>query len=111
MRNLILMTLTMLSLTAQAGTVIDQMESTQDMSLSPLATSVMTTWITACTIDECKVVVEAQEDLAYFVASEGAVRTAKFESIVTWARSNFELSSANDLAVAQALLGTLATPR
>lgn len=52
-----------------------------------------------------KVILDAQEDFTYFIASEGAVKTAKFEQAVKYLRQFPEISPLSDFEIAQGALG------
>jgi Protein of unknown function (DUF2388). len=51
-----------------------------------------------------KVILEASEDINAFVASEGVVRTVRFENALNYVKSNFETTNVSDLEIAQELL-------
>jgi len=52
-----------------------------------------------------KLIMAAREDAAYFVASEGEVRTAKMEEVLQVIRLGNPQGQASDYEIAQALLG------
>ena len=54
--------------------------------------------------DNYKEIIAAKEDISYFVASEGEVRTARFEVALSWVKQNFNTAGATDLQIANEML-------
>jgi|GEM_PF-1662126 Protein of unknown function (DUF2388). len=54
--------------------------------------------------DNYKEIIAAKEDISYFVASEGEVRTARFEVALSWVKQNFNTAGASDLQIANEML-------
>ncbi|MNT21833.1 hypothetical protein D3C72_1571880 [compost metagenome] len=105
MKKMILLMVVTLSFvgTAKAN---DPQVATQ-ITFSPIYSALVSTLFTGCGL-ACKVIVEGEEDLTYFVATQGEVRTARLEQTVLWARQNVnDLESASDLEVANALLSAI----
>ena len=51
-----------------------------------------------------KEIIEAQEDCAYFIATQGAVKTARIERILQNIRHNIDTGEATDLEIAYDIL-------
>ena len=76
--------------------------------VSTSSASLGTTFFPSETTDKFdKQVVEAKEDIAYFVSSEGQVRTARFENALSYVKQNFQTEGASDLEIASEILATL----
>lgn len=54
-----------------------------------------------------KEIIEAQDDITYFVATDGKVRTAQLESALAWTKQNMDTANASDLEIAEELLAAL----
>ena len=93
---------------ANASGIPWETEGWRGMSNSSMTGTLFTSVSPSYTTEKLhKEIVEAKEDISYFVASEGEVRTARFESALTWVKQNFAVGSASDLEIAQALLNDL----
>ncbi|MNT34260.1 hypothetical protein D3C72_1702310 [compost metagenome] len=53
-----------------------------------------------------KLVIDAQEDFAYFVVSDGAVRTARLDQTIKYLRQFSEVNALSDFEIAQSALST-----
>lgn len=56
---------------------------------------------------ELKVILEAQEDLTYFIASEGQEKPARLGRALEYVRENFEVGAASDMEIAASILGSI----
>ena len=78
---------------------------TTDSLVSGLAASSEATSDISSSLRDDKVVLAARDDAASFVASAGAIRSARLESALAHIRRHdAELATADDLALAQAIL-------
>jgi uncharacterized protein (TIGR02448 family) len=77
-------------------------------TMSPTMTTMLPTATTSPNKTMYKIVA-AREDINYFVASKGAVRTAQFEGAMELVReiNNLDQESASDMELAQAVLAEL----
>ncbi|MFS4458029.1 DUF2388 domain-containing protein [Bdellovibrio sp. HCB2-146] len=80
----------------------------EDTILSFRATSVYSSVVTLCATGGfgkvCRVVAAAQDDLHYFVASKGEVRTAQFEEAIRVVREHFQDQTTSDYDLAVSLV-------
>jgi uncharacterized protein (TIGR02448 family) len=89
------------SLTAQAQTLV----ATSNIIVRALDRSINFTSDTTTSIRDMKVVVEARDDAASFVASEGEIRGARLEAAFITLRDRLPAArDANDRALAEAIL-------
>lgn len=87
--------------TAQAQTLV----ATSNIIVRALDRTLDFTSDTTTSIRDSKVVREAHDDAASFVASEGDIRGANLEAAITTIRSRVpEAENASDLTLAQAIL-------
>jgi uncharacterized protein (TIGR02448 family) len=104
MRNiLIATTLGLLALAdvAQANTVVQ----TSNIIVRAFGRSIDFTSDTTTSIRDAKVVLQAKDDAASFVASDGAIRGAQLEAALVTLRSHLpQAQSASDQALAEAIL-------
>ncbi|MNS79958.1 hypothetical protein D3C72_1136240 [compost metagenome] len=56
---------------------------------------------------ELKMVLEAQEDLAYFIASEGQERPARLGRALEYVRQTVDVGAASDIEIATRILGSI----
>ena len=106
MKKVVLTTAAILSINATANAygraeyiAEDLMEATSMSTLYPFMLTGFTTFGVFS-----KVVAEAKEDINMFVATEGQVRTARFEGALNYIKQNFDTTNASDLEIAQALI-------
>lgn len=93
--------LTLLAGTAQAQTLV----ATSNILVRTLDRSLDFTSDTTTSIRDMKVVVEARDDAASFVASHGEIRGARLEAALGSLRSAFPAArNTSDLALAEAIL-------
>jgi len=98
---LLALTLLLLSATSQARSL----EQTSNIVVRALDRSVDFTSDTTTSIRDMKVVVEARDDAASFVASDGAIRGAQLEAALGAIRERLpEAREASDQALAEAIL-------
>ena len=81
----------------------------EDMSAMTAMSSLFPLFLTGYTTygTMAKEIVDAREDINYFVASEGQVRTARLEAALTWTRNNANTADASDMEIAEELLAAL----
>lgn len=89
-----------LSTQAQARTL----EATSNIVIRALDRSFDFTSDTTTSIRDMKVVVEARDEAASFVASGGEIRGAQLEAALIELRKTPEAKTASDLALAEAIL-------
>lgn len=93
--------LTLFCVDAQARTL----EATSNIIVRALGRSLDFTSDTTTSIRDMKVVVEARDDAASFVASNGAIRGVQLEAALGALRERLpEARGASDLALAEAIL-------
>jgi uncharacterized protein (TIGR02448 family) len=90
-----------LSTMAPAYGASDKLEAT---TMSPFATTFGPTLTTSYARKE---IVAAQDDIANFVASNGKIRTARFENAMAIVRQMNNVQAAQDMELAQAVLADL----
>ena len=104
MRNLLIATtlgLLALADVAQANTVVQ----TSNIIVRAFGRSIDFTSDTTTSIRDAKVVLQAKDDAASFVASDGAIRGAQLEAALVTLRSHLpQAQSASDQALAEAIL-------
>lgn len=104
MRNILIATtlgLVALADVAQANTVVQ----TSNIIVRAFGRSIDFTSDTTTSIRDAKVVLQAKDDAASFVASEGAIRGAQLEAALVTLRSHLpQAQGASDQALAEAIL-------
>jgi len=99
--SLLAITLLLLSTTTQARSL----EQTSNIVVRAFDRTIDFTSDTTTSIRDMKVVIEARDDAASFVASEGAIRGAQLEAALGAIRERLpETREASDLALAEAIL-------
>ena len=99
--SLLAITLLLLSATTQAQTL----KATSNIVVRALDRTVDFTSDTTTSIRDMKVVIDARDDAASFVASAGEIRGAHLEAAIGTLRSEFPAArNASDLQLAQAIL-------
>ena len=84
----------------------DQMVA-MSISMSPTMLTYAPTYTSEELSNLKKVIAAAHEDIAYFAASEGAIRTAKFNGAMDAARALTGDQQSQDMDLAQAILADL----
>ncbi len=101
MRHFLLVIALLLSTATQARTL----EQTSNIVVRALDRTVDFTSDTTTSIRDMKVVLDARDDAASFVASEGAIRSAQLEAALGAIRERLpEARDASDRALAEAIL-------
>jgi len=99
--SLLAITLLLLSTTTQARSL----EQTSNIVVRAFDRTIDFTSDTTTSIRDMKVVIEARDDAASFVASEGAIRGAQLEAALGAIRERLpEAREASDQALAEAIL-------
>ena len=97
---------TLMALSFNANAAVYSYSNSGAVSDLTLGITLSPSLTTYCVIDFCKVVDAAREDIAVFVATEGAVHTAAMEQVLKMARENGY--QGEDLAIATQILGDIA---
>ncbi len=76
-----------------------------DLSYSPSATTVMVTLSSLCAAGQCsQKIIDAKEDAAIFVATEGELRSPQLLLAFDYLRSNSALTKSSDQELAEAII-------
>ncbi|MNL30779.1 hypothetical protein D3C87_1525370 [compost metagenome] len=93
---------------AQASGAPWPTEGFDGATVSTTSASLATTFFPSESSDKFdKEIVEAKEDITYFVSSNGEVRTARFEKAIALTKQKFNVANATDMEISQALLTEL----
>ncbi len=100
-----LITLPLACVLLAAGAQAQTLVATSNIVVRALDRSINFTSDVTSRISDMKVVIEAREDAASFVASAGAIRGAHLEAAIGSLRSEFpDARNASDLELAEAIL-------
>ena len=97
---------TVLALVSVAAVSAQANNSKFGLEVSFGATSLVTVSPTL-TSWQNKVLIEAREDISYFVATDGAVRTARFNQAMAHLRAEIGDQQSSDMDLAQAILAEI----